>query len=288
MLKKESLVSVAEAAERRCSWQETGCKYSQAVLGMMLLIMTALYPVLVTDSVAAQNNRISDEEIAQEIVSPVNKPIIEAFLKYELGEVNEQVTKPLLADHPSLVFFIKQAKRGPLDSLLFLEDQVHKLRDAQKNIDSLPYSMLFSAGEKKKLLGLRAVADRIVSFGIPLMKRDFYSVVVAAGSIAKAKGKDPVTLMPDPKFRDDIYRTAVSSAKGLDAEMGELSYGELVCMQLGWVLEQVTVTNLWMMVQDNKLPQQKDFAVYRKQRSEYFQQRLKRIYGDQALGPVKK
>ncbi len=51
-------------------------------------------------------------------------------------------------------------------------------------------------------------------------------------------------------------------------------------MRLGFVLEQVTVTNLWLLVNDNKLPIEADYMVFRKKRSEYFEKRLKRIYGD--------
>ena len=92
----------------------------------------------------------SDSIIALELVKDNNKPIIEAFLRYELNEVNKDVTQKLLGQYPSLVFFIKQAERGPLKNLLFLEEQVHKLQDAQRNINSLPFSIAFSSAEKKR------------------------------------------------------------------------------------------------------------------------------------------
>lgn len=224
--------------------------------------------------------QMSDAEIAREIAKEGNKAIIEEFLKYELREVNESVTKPLLNQHPSLSFFMKQVERGPLNSLFFLEAQVHKLRDAQKNIDSFPYSISFSSEEKKKILGLRSVADRIVSYGIPLMKRDFFRVAQAAKELADKRRKHPMELIPDSKFRDAIYRQCEPTAERLDREMGELSQGELICMRLGWTLDQVTVTRLWLLVNDNRLPEQNDYMVFRKKRSEYFQNRLKRIYGE--------
>ncbi|MEW6351979.1 MAG: hypothetical protein AB1646_23255 [Thermodesulfobacteriota bacterium] len=225
---------------------------------------------------------ISDKEIAKAIVNPDNKRLLEAFLKYELREVNECAAKPLLKSRPSLEFFMKQAERGPLESLLFLEQQVHKLQDVQKNIDSLLYSVAFSAEEKKKILGLRKTADEIVSYGIPLMKRDFYRVVIAARKVGQKYGKPALDLMPNPKFRDEVYRCISATARGLDSEMGELSKGERICMGLGWVLEQVTVTRLWLAINDNRLPKEADYLVFRGKRSEYFQQRLKRIYGQGA------
>jgi len=225
---------------------------------------------------------LSDAEVAKELVKQNNKVIIEEFLKYELGEVNEYVAKPLMKNHQSLEFFIKQAERGPLNNLLFLETQVHKLRDAQKNINSLPYSISFSSAEKKKILGLRAVADRIASYGIPLMKRDFLRVVEAAKQVADKKNKHPMALMRDPAFRDAVYRFCEPTAQGLDEAMGKLSEGELICMRLGWTLEEVTITRLWLVLNDNWLPKQDDLMVFRKKRSEYFQKRLERIYGGAA------
>jgi hypothetical protein len=224
--------------------------------------------------------QLTDAEIARELVAENNRPIIEAFLKYELREVNEYATKPLLRDHPSLIFFIKQVDKGPLKSLLFLEEQVHKLQDVQKNINSPLYVLLFSASEKKKLLGLRSTADKIISYGIPLMKRDFFKVIQAAHTLADKRRKHPMELIPDPKFRDAIYRQAEPTAADLDNAMGELSEGELICMRLGWTLEQVKLTRLWLTFNDNTLPDKDDYMVFRKKRSEYFQKRLKRIYGE--------
>ena len=168
-----------------------------------------------------------------------------------------------------------------MDSLIFLEEQVHKLRDVQKNIDSLPYSIAFSSDEKKKIMGLRQTADKIVSYGIPLMKRDFFQVIEAAKVLADKRRKHPVELMSEQAFRDSIYRQMASTAGQLDEEMGKLSEGELICMRLGFVLEQVTVTNLWLLVNDNRLPKENDYLLFRKKRSEYFQKKLKRIYGNQ-------
>lgn len=88
--------------------------------------------------------------------------------------------------------------------MLFLEEQVHKLQDAQKNIDSLPYSIAFSSAEKKKIMGLRPAADKIISYGIPLMKRDFLQVIQASKHLADQKRKHPMELMRDPSFRDAV------------------------------------------------------------------------------------
>ena len=112
------------------------------------------------------------------------------------------------------------------------------------------------------------------------MKRDFYRVIQAARYLADQKKKHPVELMRDPNFRDSIYRHCEPTARDLDNAMGKLSEGELICMRLGFVLEQVTVTNLWLRVNDNKLPNESEYMIFRKKRSEYFEKRLKRIYGD--------
>ena len=201
-----------------------------------------IFGILALFPAAVAGKTLSDAEIAREIVKENNRVIIEAFLKYELGQVNEQVTKPLLKSHPSLIFFLKQAERGPLKNLLFLEDQVHRLQDAQKNINSVIYSVAFPGEEKKKIMGLRPVADRIISYGIPLTKRGFYRVVEAARALADKRRKHPVELMPKLEFRNEIFRYCEPTAQALDTEMGKLSEGELICMRLGWVLEQVTVT----------------------------------------------
>jgi hypothetical protein len=237
-----------------------------------------IYGFIIATPASVFGKELSDAEIAKELVKENNKVIIEEFLKYELGEVNAHVTKPLLKNHPSLEFFIKQADRGPVNSLFFLETQVHKLRDAQKNIDSLPYSISFSSTEKKKILGLRPVADRIVSYGIPLMKRDFLRVVEAAKQVADEKNKHPMELMRDPGFRDAVYRACETTGRQLDEEMGKLSEGELICIRLGWTLEEVTITRLWLVLNDNWLPEQNDYMIFRKKRSEFFQKRLQKIY----------
>jgi hypothetical protein len=225
----------------------------------------------------------SDAEIDKQIKDPDNSAIIETFLKYELNEVNENATKPMLKQHPSLVFFVNQAERGPLKNLFFLERWVHELRKAQRNIDSLPYSIAFSSEERKRILSLKPTADRIVSYGIPLMKRDFYRVLTSAKELAEKKKKPAVELLPGQVFRDEVYRHAEPVAERLDKEMGELSEGELVCMQLGWVLEQVTLTKLWLVFNDNKLPRRDDYMAFRKKRSEYWQKRLSRIHKQDAV-----
>lgn len=222
---------------------------------------------------------LSDAQVSAEVKKEANRVIIDEFLKYELRDVNKHVTKLLIGKHPSLIFFVNQVDRGPLSSLFFLETWVHKLQDAQRNIDSLPYSISFSANEKKKILGLGKITDKIISYGIPLMKRDFYRVLLAAKELANERRKHPMELIPNIEFRNAIYRRAASTAKRLDNQMGELSDGELKCIQLGWVLEQVTITRLWLTVSDNHLPKPDDYMVYRKKRSVYFSNRLKRIYG---------
>ena len=107
------------------------------------------------------------------------------------------------------------------------------------------------------------------------------AVVEAAKVLADKRRKHPVELMSEQAFRDSIYRQMASTAGQLDEEMGKLSEGELICMRLGFVLEQVTVTNLWLLVNDNRLPKENDYLLFRKKRSEYFQKKLKRIYGNQ-------
>jgi hypothetical protein len=240
---------------------------------VVFVIVVSPFPV------SGSEKQLSDAEISREILKESNKVIIEAFLKAELREVNEYATVPLLKAHPSLVFFIKQVDRGPLESLFFLEEQVHKLQEAQRNIDSLAMTLAFSEEERKKLMRLKPVADKIISFGIPLMKRDFFIMVQAARVLAEEKRKHPVQLIADPAFRDAIYRKCEPTPQGLDKTLGELSEGELICMQLGWVLETITVTRWWLTFNDNTLPERDDFMAYRKKRSEYFQKRLVRIYG---------
>jgi len=245
--------------------------YYGTILGLWL--MMTLMPLL------GAAKTLSNAEVAQEVSKGNNRVIIEEFLKHELREVNEYAAKPLLKAHPSVSFFIKQAERGPFKNLLFLEEQTRRLIDAQKNINSLPYSVAFSSEEKKKVLGLRSTADRIVSYGIPLTKRDFLRVIEAAKQLADKRRKHPMELIPDPKFRDEIYRLCEPTPEGLDTEMGKLSEGELICMKLGWTLEQVTLTRLWLVFNDNRLPKPNDYMAFRKKRSECFQRRLKRIYG---------
>jgi hypothetical protein len=223
---------------------------------------------------------MSDAQIAREIVKGNNKAIIDEFLKYELNDVNSHVTRFLLPSHPSLEFFVKQAQRSPLKSLLFLENQVHKLRDVQKNINSFGYSLVFSSTEKKRLLELKPIADRIISYGIPLMKRDFFKVIQAAKELADRQHGSPLALIPDPAFRDAIYRQIEPTAQALDEEMGKLSEGEFISMRLGWTLEHVRLTKIWLVINDNKLPHPDDYTLFRKKRGAYWEKRLKRIYSE--------
>ena len=99
---------------------------------LLLLSLLLIFTLIAGYPVAAAEKQLSDAEIARELSKENNKDIIEEFLKYELREVNEYVTRPLLKNHPSLEFFIKQAERGPVKNLFFLEEQVHKLQKAQK------------------------------------------------------------------------------------------------------------------------------------------------------------
>lgn len=227
----------------------------------------------------AQNKEPSDAVVAREIMKDSNRVIIEAFLKAELGEVNQHAVYPILNQHPSLEFFIKQVDRGPLDSLIFLETWVNRLAAAQKDIDNILMQAVFSADERQKLMELKPTTSKIISFGIPLMKRDFYRVAQAAKQLADEKRKHPVQLIADPAFRDAIYRHCEPTPQGLDNALGELSEGELICMRLGWVLETITATRLWLTVNDNNLPEENDYMAYRKKRSAWFEKRLKRIYG---------
>jgi hypothetical protein len=253
-----------------------GCdvNFSSTHLGKVMCLAL----VLVAQPLFCAAKELSNAQISVEIKKEANRAIIEAFLKAELSEVNKYVTRPLLSQHPSLIFFINQVDKGPLNSLFFLEEWVHKLQDAQNNIDSFPYLITFSAGEKTKILGLVPVTKRIISYGIPLMKRDFYKVVVTARELSAKKSRQPVELIRDVEFRNAIYRHASSSAQELNTEMGKLSEGELICMRLGWVLQQVTVTRVWLQVTGNDLPEPNDYMVYRKKRSEYWDRRLKQIY----------
>lgn len=241
-------------------------------------LAAALCGVLLVWPLCAWAKRPPDAEVDRAIREANNQAIVSEFLKYELAQVDREVTRPLLQSHPSLIFFLKQNERGVLKSLFFLEEQVHKLQDVQRNIDRLPYSIAFSSEEKKKILGLRASADKIVSYGIPLIKWDFYRVVLAAKELADEQRKHPIELLPKVEFRNAVYRKCDADPKSLDRDMGELSEGELICMRLGWVLEQVTVTKLWLVINDNSLPRPEDYMAYRKKRSEYWKKRLAAIY----------
>jgi len=249
--------------------------------------MAGMTLLMVPGPLLAADKRPSDAEISQELTKEPNRIIVEEFLRQELRQVNEHVTESLRKDHPSLEFFVKQVDKGPFESLLFLEQQVHKLRDAQKNIDSFPYSISFSSAEKKKVLALKTTADRIVSYGIPLMKRDFYHMVMAAKELADKRRKHPMELLRHEEFRDAIYRRCQPTAEGLDDEMGKLSEGELICINLGWTLEQVTITRLWLVFNDNSLPVKSDYMLFRKKRSEYWQKRLQQIYSQKSSDPAR-
>lgn len=253
--------------------------------GAVLCTVAGLSLLVGTGSLFAAEAKLSDAEISRELTKESNKIIIEEFLKQELREVNDHVTKYMVKDHPSLEFFFKQVDKGPLESLLFLEQQVHRLREAQRNINSFPFSISFSSAEKKKIMGLKSTADRIVSYGIPLMKRDFVRVAAAAKELADQRRKHPMELLRHEEFRDAIYRRIEPTAAALDTEMGKLSEGELICMSLGWTLEQVTITRLWLVFNDNSLPAKSDYMLFRKKRGEYWQKRLEQIYSQKPSDP---
>jgi hypothetical protein len=248
-------------------------KYSCLAIVVLCVLMLGFLPSY------AQNKELSDAVVAREIVKDSNKAIIDAFLQAELRDVNEHAVKPLLNQHPSLEFFVKQVDRGPLNSLFFLETWVNRLAAAQKDIDNILMQAAFSADERQKLMELKPTTSKIISYGIPLMKRDFYRVALAAKELADEKKKNPVQLIRDPAFRDAIYRHCEPTPQGLDKALGELSEGELICMKLGWVLDGITATRLWLTVNDNNLPEENDYMAYRKKRSAWFEKRLKRIYG---------
>jgi hypothetical protein len=252
--------------------------------GFALLTAACLWSISLPG--LAANQLPPDKRIAEEIVREPNLIIIEEFLKQELYEVNNYAAKPLLGRHPSLSFFIKQANGQPLQSLFFLESQLPHLLKAQRNIDSFPYSISLSAGEKQKILSLKPVAERTMSYGIPMMKRYFYRLLEAARTVAEKRGKHPMELMPDPGYRDAVFRQAAPTAKDLDSIMGNIAEGEQATMALGWTLEDVTVTRWWLTLTENTLPTREDFAAFRKKRSEYFLKRLKRIYGTSPQSPT--
>jgi hypothetical protein len=225
---------------------------------------------------------LTNDEIDRIVKEPENQRIIEEFLKLELGEMNEYAVKPLLSQRPSLVFFINQAERGPLKNLIFLEDQIHRLREAQRDINAFPYSVAFSEGEKKIVLSLKDWADEIVLIGIPRFKTDLHKILNAAKELASKKRKNPLQALRDLEFRNAVYRRCEPMPKELDAEMGRMSEGEWLCFRLGWELEKVTVTRWWLTFYDNHLPRPGDYEAFRKRRSEYWSKRLAVIYGLEA------
>jgi hypothetical protein len=241
------------------------------ILGFVLAFSCAV--------VSANAKALSNDEIDRIVKEPANQEIIEAFLRLELGEMNEYAVKPLLAGRPSLVFFINQAQRGPLKNLIFLEDQIDRLRDAQRDINAFPYSVAFSEGEKKIVLSLKDWADEIVLIGIPRFKMDLHKILSAAKELANRKGKRPMELLPDVEFRNAVYRRCEPMPKELDEEMGRMSQGEWLCFRLGWELEKVTVARWWLTFHDNHLPKPNDYEVFRKKRSEYWSKRQAAIYG---------
>ena len=113
----------------------------------------------------------------------------------------------------------------PIVAVLFDERSARKPAEAQARIDSVPYVLVFTPAEKKIILSLRESADDIVFRGIPLIKRDFYRVLTAARQVADEKRKHPLELMPDPAFRNTVYRRAEPVPKKLDEEMAKLSKG---------------------------------------------------------------
>ena len=87
-------------------------------------------------------------------------------------------------------------------------------------------------------------------------------------------------LMRDPAFRDAVYRLCEPTAPALDEAIGKLSEGELDLYAPGMDARRSYHYSLWLVLNDNWLPKQDDYMVFRKKRSEYFQKRLKRIYGE--------
>jgi hypothetical protein len=246
----------------------------------LVLTVTVMTMAMVSEN-TAHSEELTDKQIAEVIAQKHNKGIIEAFLRQELQEVNRYATRPLLKKYPSLEFFVKQANREPFQSLLFLEEQVYKLRDVQQNIDSVVYKLAFSEREKQIILGLEPTAKKIISYGIPLMKRNFYRVVRAVTRLSRKGGNASLDeLIARPGFRDAVYRAAEPDPRKLDQVMGEMSQGELICIRLGWELEKVTVTRLWLAFNDSSLPKPEAYYAYRKKRSEYWEKRLRRIYGN--------
>ena len=116
-----------------------GLRRSLLVVGLLIYGFTAAVP----DSIFGKE--LSDAVVAKELVKQNNKVIIEEFLKYELGEVNQHVTRPLLKNHESLEFFIKQAERGPLNNLLFLGNAGSQApgRAKKHQFSSLLHQLLF-------------------------------------------------------------------------------------------------------------------------------------------------
>ncbi len=234
--------------------------------------------IVLAASLGASGKTLTDEEISRELITSNNKIIIAAFLYHELKHLNQHVTKPLLSKHPSLTFFMKHGERDALENLLFLEEQVKLLRETQKHINSLPYSIAFSAGEKKTILGVRDYTDRVVSYGMPIMKRDLHRMLEAVKTLAKKAKKQALELIPRVEFRNEVYRFCEPTPEGLVDRLGCLSRGEQTCMRMGWVLQNVTVVKVWNAVQGWTLPTPNDYQAYRAKRSEYFERRLKQIY----------
>lgn len=252
--------------------------YRSATFGVIarLLLYVALVCLHGAGHVDAKG--LSNEQIDRIVKEPEKQRIIEAFLKLELADVNEYAVKPLLPSRPSLIFFINQAQKGPFKSLIFLEDQILRLREAQRDVNAFPYSVAFSEDEKKIVLSLKDWADEIVVIGLPRFKLDLYKILSAINELAAAKRRNPLDLLPDTGFRNAVYKRCEPMPKELDEEMGRMSQGEWLCFRLGWKLENVTVIRWWLTFYDNVLPRPNDYEAYRKKRSEYWTKRLAAIY----------
>ena len=74
----------------------------------LLCAITAFGLLTLPGAVFAAEKQLSDAEISRELTKEPNKIIVEEFLKQELKQVNDNVTKYLVKDHPSLEFFYKQ------------------------------------------------------------------------------------------------------------------------------------------------------------------------------------
>ncbi len=115
-------------------------------------IVTALFVVFLAAGVCAAAKELSDQQIAEEVQKETNKVIVDEFLKYELREVNEYATKPLLKAHPSLVFYIKQAERSPLAASFFLSSRFTSFATRRRILIPCPTPSRSRPRKKRKSL----------------------------------------------------------------------------------------------------------------------------------------